>query len=59
MPERGDHKKDISSGPRPTRPEIDLPLKSGRVDSELASKNTSKIEDVKKDDRNDHEKSVR
>jgi hypothetical protein len=37
MPER--KREDISGGPRTTvRPEIDLPLKGGRSESDLASK---------------------
>jgi len=38
MPER--KREDISQGPRTTnRPEIDLPLKGGRAESDLSSKN--------------------
>ncbi len=60
MPERGDNKREISSGPRKTtRPEIDLPLKGGRSDSDLASKNPSKRDDGRRDDRHDYEKSSR
>lgn len=59
MPERGE-KRDISSGPRTTtRPEIDLPLKGGRADADLANKTQPKKEDVRRSDRNDYEKSSR
>lgn len=57
MPER--KREDIGSGPRTTtRPEIDLPLKGGRADSELAPKNQPKREDGRQD-RHDYEKSSR
>lgn len=60
MPERGENKKEIWSGAKTsTRPEIDLPLKSGKQDSNNASKNTQKKEDMKRNDRHDHEKTSR
>lgn len=60
MPQKGDNKRDISSGPRTTtRPEIDLPLKGGRSDSDLASKNPSKRDEGRRNDRHDYEKSTR
>ena len=59
IPERGE-KREISSGPRKTtKPEIDLPLKGGRQDSDMASKNQPKRDDVRREDRNDYEKSSR
>lgn len=59
MPERGE-KRDIGSGPRTTtRPEIDLPLKGGRSEQDLANKNKPKRDDDRKSDRNDYEKSTR
>ena len=59
MPERGE-KRDIGAGPRTTtRPEIDLPLKGGRSDADLQQPNQPKKDDVRRQDRNDYEKSSR
>ena len=65
--DRGDNKRDISSGSK-SRPEIDLPLKGGRSESDMASKNPSRHDNSKsnerneksdRSDRNDHERSSR
>lgn len=59
MPERGE-KREISGRPRTTtKPEIDLPLKGGRSDSDLSSKNNPKKDDSRREDRNDYERSSR
>ena len=57
MPQR--KREDISSGAKMPRPEIDLPLKGGKYDSDLASKNRPQKDDVRRQDRNDYEKSSR
>lgn len=61
---RGDNKRDISSGSK-SRPEIDLPLKGGRSESDMASKNPSKHDNSRSNQRgssnsrNDNERSSR
>lgn len=52
MPER--KREDISSGPKTTvRPEIDLPLKGGRTESDLSTRQQPKRDERVESDRSE------
>lgn len=57
MPER--KREDISSGPKTARPEIDLPLKGGRAESDLSTRQQPKRDERVESDRSGSEKSTR
>ncbi len=52
-------KAEVASGPSTTRPEIDLPLKGGRSDADLANKSQPKREDKPTERSDSDKKSVR